>query len=128
MKIVTYSWIKGALCGLGGGGLLMILGVFGIAEKLGLDGIILFFASVPVLFVLRMPQPISEPFVTLIVFLYWIIMGAIAGWMLPRKKIGKITVTIFFVFLFFFHLQAKLSIEKDIQDAISALVESLKME
>lgn len=127
-KILARSWVRGGIAGLVCGLILVGAGSFGLAERAGAGEVVLAFASVPVWAMMHMPFEISEFIMTLVLLLYWSLIGMFIGSMAGRGKVGTIAVACLFVVLFMGHLRAKAAIEKDIETAIEAFIDSLQGE
>jgi hypothetical protein len=86
-----------------------------IAQKVGQ-----FFASTPAYLASRINS--SDPFVTVVFFLYWAVMGGVFGFFAGMKQpLGKALAIALIVILAIAHAMAQAALSREIEEAIQAL-------
>jgi hypothetical protein len=118
-KVRNYT-IAGAVLGALLAGLIAVLVIFCedkcvIAQKIGQ-----FFSSTPAYLATRINS--SDPFVTVVFFLYWIVVGGVFGFLAGMKQpLGKALAIALTVILAIAHAMAQAEISREIEEAIQAL-------
>ena len=127
MKIFAKSWAIGVAAGLIFGALLAAVSLFDLAESTPFESILLFFGSLPVFITIKLLPDVPEFFLTIIFFIYWIVLGGLIGWGIRKGKAGILGVTLLIAVLFFAHFEAYITMQREIDDAVSAFVEFIRM-
>ena len=119
MTMLTEAWAKGALAGLAVAVAVLLAGFSGLAEVSGLGEVAALLAAAPVFAIgPLMSAPVAVQVALLVV--WWVLVGAVAGWGIGRGRAGKAFAALFLVLLASGHYQTKLAIEEGLGAAAAA--------
>ena len=126
-KMFAKPWAKGAIFGFIFGALIALISAFELFQGTILEKIPQVFGALPVYAALKLLPDVPEFFLIITFFTYWIALGALIGWAINRSKAANIAIAVLVLVLLFAHIKANIAMQREIEGAVSAFVEFIRV-